>query len=74
MADAEKHYIEAHAQEGMTLRDYFAIHGPDPTDTAIREFLNVGDHGFVLTQQARFDAAAALRYTYADAMLEARER
>ena len=58
MADAEKHYIEAHAQEGMTLRDYFA-----------GQVLASGQLRLIDRQEI----AAAQAYRVADAMLAARK-
>ena len=53
--------------EGMTLRDYFAIHGPEPSEQQVLDyFLNKQ------TLDIRL-ARAELRYLEADAMLKARE-
>ncbi len=53
--------------EGMTLRDYFAIHGPEPSEQQVLDyFLNKQ------TLDIRL-ARAELRYLDADAMLKARE-
>ena len=52
---------------GMSLRDYFAIHAPEPTKQQVDDYMsgwNVLD-----TRLAR----AELRYLEADAMLKARE-
>jgi len=53
--------------EGMTLRDYFAIHGPEPTEQQVRDYFLNGQ-----TFDMRL-ARAELRYLEADAMLQARE-
>lgn len=67
-------------EPGMTLRDYFAIHSPEPT----KESVNVeaekdrlaNPHGDTYKPRRRSQAeiVAALRYAYADAMLEALKR
>jgi hypothetical protein len=66
-------------QEGVTLRDYFAIHGPEPLDGDV-EFQrqldrNRNPYNESHKPKIRSDKEirAALRYEYADAMLEARK-
>jgi len=53
--------------EGMTLRDYFAIHGPEPSEQQVRDYFLNGQ-----TFDMRL-ARAELRYLEADAMLQARK-
>ena len=53
--------------EGATMRDYFAIHGPEPSEQQVLDyFLNKQILDIRL-------ARAELRYLNADAMLRARE-
>ena len=58
--DVPGHRIEF----GMTLRDYFAAHAPEPPGDFIRTNAELYDS---LAWRARW------RWTYADAMLRARE-
>ena len=53
-------------EPGMNLRDYFAIHGPEPTKQQVEDYMT----GWT-TLDCRL-ARAQLRYLEADAMLAAR--
>jgi hypothetical protein len=59
-----QHDKEGH--NGMTLRDYFAIHGPEPTRQQVEDYM-VG-----WTNRDTRLARSMLRYLEADAMLKAR--
>lgn len=54
-------------ENGMSLRDYFAAHAPEPPDYVLTT-ININDHA----QLAQ--AFAAWRWQYADAMLAEREK
>lgn len=67
--------------QGMSLRDYFAIHGPEPSDKEINiiqeqeQAKNPHNDGPPKPRRrSRQEIRCALRYQYADAMLKARER
>lgn len=55
--------------EGMTLRDYFATHAPQPPkwwmDSYAKQTQDLDTYAAVITQW---------NYTYADSMLEARKK
>lgn len=69
------------AYQGMSLRDYFAIHAPEPTKDEIelqQSFdRNRNPHNDGPPKPPRRGCAeirADLRYSYADAMLAARQK
>lgn len=53
----------AKTEGGLTIRDWFAVHAPHPTEKQIKE------HG----TGTRADIIADLSYQYADAMIARRE-
>jgi len=65
--------------EGMSLRDYFAVHGPEPNkgdiDTVQEQERSRNPHNdhYKPKRHSRKEIAAILRYRFADAMLAARE-
>jgi len=54
------------ASEGMSLRDYFAIHAPEPTEVYIKF---VGDN----TNLQPLEIIARFKFGYADAMIAQRK-
>ena len=50
-------------ESGMTMREYFAAHAPPMSEQWAEELIGDGHHCF--------DAEAAWRWTYADAMIKA---
>ncbi len=67
-------------QEGMTLRDYFAIHAPTPTSQDVELLLKywnrpeIEKNKFLERVQRVLEAHSILRYKYADALLAEREK
>lgn len=66
--------------EGMSMRDYFAIHAPSPSEF-MRKHLRELEHGRMLGDRSRMYQSrddekleAEWRYKFADAMLEARAK
>lgn len=68
-------------QQGMSLRDYFALHGPEPSDEDVRRVMereqranphNEPYHNLP-KRRGPSEIRCALRYEFADAMLKARE-
>lgn len=66
--------------DGMTLRDYFAAHAPEPRDDDVSRIMrneqlanphNEPYHNKV-RRRGEQEIRCALRYEYADAMLKAR--
>lgn len=68
------------AEDGMSLRDYFAIHGPQPMrDDVLRvierqRLANPHNEPYAnkVKRQSEEEIVCALRYQFADAMLAAR--
>ena len=63
---------------GMSLRQYFAIHSPEPSDEVIKVEMQIdrtrdphNDRGLI---RNRLEIIAALRYRYADAMIAEDEK
>ena len=63
---------------GMSLRQYFAIHAPEPGEHAISAKMQIdrnrdphNDRGLI---RSRMEIIAALRYEYADAMIAEGEK
>lgn len=76
-------------EQGMTLRDYFATHGPMPGEAEIADHCKVvlkthadpytdaptfGTWWAGLSLEEKCDAFAGVRYAIADAMLRARNK
>jgi hypothetical protein len=70
---------DVHHQPGMSLRDYFAIHAPEPSSEAVNLQYNSdrmrNPHNDPHKPRIRSDLEirAAIRYEYADALLKSRE-
>lgn len=68
------------AYEGMSLRDYFAIHAPEPSADRVKLNLELdrGRNPYNEPHKAHlrseYEIRADLRYAYADAMLKARTK
>lgn len=76
-----KGYSESESADGMTLRDYFAIHAPEPDVEAIRlqqdidRSRNPHNDGPPKPRiRDGYEIRSALRYRYADAMLAERSK
>ena len=67
---------------GMSLRDYFAIHAPEPTNEQIssierrEQAANPHNEPYAnkVRRRGRQEIICSLRYEYADAMLAEREK
>ena len=63
---------------GMSLRQYFAIHAPEPTEGDIRTEMaydrNRDPHNDRNGIRGKLEIIAALRYRYADAMIAEGEK
>lgn len=63
----------------MTLRDYFAIHGPEPSEASIKEeadrerLANPHNDSYKPRRRSWREIRASLRYDYADDLLKARD-
>ncbi len=69
----ESHY--AGAQQGMTLRDYFAAHAPFTMTDVIESFIsNSKENQKGPTGREIIDFMVALRFSYADAILAERAK
>ena len=68
------------SEDGMDLRDYFAIHGPQPSEGSIevqtKHDHNMNPHNYPNKPKLRSskEIEADLRYEFADAMMEARSK
>lgn len=69
----------AYGWEGISLRDYFAAHAPEPTDAQIK-FVSTAEaaanpHGYEdkPTRHSHREIVAMLRYQWADDMIAARK-
>lgn len=66
--------------QGMTLRDYFACHAPEPTQADIstiwesEKLANPHNDTYKPPRRSPREIVAALRYRWADDMLKAREQ
>ena len=66
-------------QGGMTLRDYFAIRAPEPTESMMQiestrdRYRNPYNEPHKPKLRSNYEIRADLAYEYADAMLAARE-
>jgi hypothetical protein len=69
---------DQYADGGMLIRDYFAIHAPEPTvdqiETEAGRDRGVNPHGdlYKPRRRSRLEIIADLRYAYADALIAAR--
>lgn len=67
-------------QEGMTLRDYFAIHSPEPSQAQIHmeasldKGRNPYNDSYKSPLRSMLQIQTQLRYQYADAMLAERSK
>lgn len=71
--------IDGYTQDGMTLRDYFAIRAPEcpasyiSTQQGIDHQKNPHNDSYKPKLRSTLEIIACWNYEYADAMLEARE-
>jgi len=64
-----------HAEAGMSLRDWFATFAPEPSDEDIRRESGKDSVNQIESKnRSRLMIVADLKFAYADAMMERRQR